>query len=295
MPELLGCLQQDRADCSGQSLLKSFLVAAAHGGDSIHVLNFDVPEDEFHAGFDPQVAARLKFHDGFWDPLNWNGEAELPASPFTLQELQARIGADAGPVTLVLASLSWVLLHSPVTAVCHTFQHFQRHAKSTGLNVQRIIGLLHGDLHEPAIVASICCLAGTVITVSPAPSSEAQAVALILQRRKSRKVVRVSECFTILECFVLKSLGQHQPLLEPAGDEEVKPAAEADPAANLTFNLRLSEEERSAKESLLLPYHLSAEVKSSLLQSHAGVAKVYYEPDAADDLDEEDPDDDLDV
>ena len=35
--------------------------------------------------------------------------------------------------------------------------------------------------------------------------------------------------------------------------------------------------------------------KLSLLQKPAGQAKIFYEPDAADDVDEEDPDDDLDV
>ncbi|XP_030044145.1 elongator complex protein 5 isoform X2 [Microcaecilia unicolor] len=244
---------------------------------------------------DSEVAERLVFHDGFMDPLNWNGEAVLPASPFTLKELRVCIGADASPVTLVLDSLSWILLHNPVSAVCHTFQHFQRQAKSTGLNVRQIIGLLHGDLHKPAVVDSVCCLASTVVTVTQAPSSEAQGTAVVLQRRKSRKIVRATEYFTILEHFALKSLGQHQPLMKLAGEKEETPAAETDPAANLTFNLRLSEEERRAKERVLLPYHLSAEVKSSLLQSHAGVAKIYYEPDAADDVDEEDPDDDLDV
>nr|XP_033781400.1 elongator complex protein 5 [Geotrypetes seraphini] len=285
----------DDVNCCGRSLLKCSLVAAAHEGDSIHILNFDIPENELRAGLDPEVAMRLVFHDGFRDPLNWNRESVLPTSPFTPQELRVCIGADTSPVTLVLDSLSWILLHNPVPAVCHTFQHFQRHAKNTGLNVKRIISLLHGDLHEPAVVASVCCLASTVVTMMPAPSGGAQAAALVLQRKKSRKIVRVTEYFTVLEHFVLKSLDQHQPLLKMAGDKEETPAAEADPAANLTFNLRLSEEERHAKERLLLPYHLSTEMKSSLLQSHAGAAKIYYEPDAADDMDEEDPDDDLDV
>ncbi|MGH0185795.1 UNVERIFIED_CONTAM: hypothetical protein FKN15_019047 [Acipenser sinensis] len=70
---------------------------------------------------------------------------------------------------------------------------------------------------------------------------------------------------------------------------------EDDPAANLTFNLRLSEGERRARENLSLPFTFSEEKKSSLLQPRSGRGRILYEPDASDDFDQEDPDDDLDI
>ncbi|CAG00709.1 unnamed protein product [Tetraodon nigroviridis] len=68
-----------------------------------------------------------------------------------------------------------------------------------------------------------------------------------------------------------------------------------DPAANLTFNLRLSDSELEAKEKLALPFVFSKEKKTALLCSGPGSGQILYEPDANDDYDEEDPDDDLDV
>lgn len=95
-----------------------------------------------------------------------------------------------------------------------------------------------------------------------------------------------------------------------------------DPTTNLTFNLRLSDAEREAKEKLALPFAFSKEKwenffcisnftqyiiesfkysitscyrKTAILHSGPGSGRILYEPDANDDYDQEDPDDDLDV
>ncbi|KAF9085974.1 Elongator complex protein [Mortierella sp. AD031] len=57
----------------------------------------------------------------------------------------------------------------------------------------------------------------------------------------------------------------------------------SDPAANLSFNLNLTEEQRRAKNDTVLPY----------LKTQESTGAIYYEPDAADDFDDDDPDDDL--
>ncbi|KAG0065071.1 hypothetical protein BGZ89_008635 [Linnemannia elongata] len=57
----------------------------------------------------------------------------------------------------------------------------------------------------------------------------------------------------------------------------------SDPAANLSFNLNLTEEQRKAKNDTVLPY----------LKTQESTGAIYYEPDAADDFDDDDPDDDL--
>ncbi|KAF9296607.1 hypothetical protein BGZ74_010247 [Mortierella antarctica] len=57
----------------------------------------------------------------------------------------------------------------------------------------------------------------------------------------------------------------------------------ADPAANLSFNLNLTQEQRQAKNDTVLPY----------LKTQESSGAIYYEPDAADDFDDDDPDDDL--
>eukprot|EP00049_Salpingoeca_infusionum_P003816 m.71168 g.71168 ORF g.71168 m.71168 type:complete len:311 (+) comp12285_c0_seq1:151-1083(+) len=98
--------------------------------------------------------------------------------------------------------------------------------------------------------------------------------------------------------------------------------ASDDPTANLTFNLKLSEQEKKARANISLPYehtgqsapstgqpaaaksgttavpvsasgNTPASGGSSGQKARSGV--IYYEPDEVDDFDDEDPDDDLDL
>ncbi|KAI7860162.1 Elongator complex protein 5 [Circinella umbellata] len=64
-----------------------------------------------------------------------------------------------------------------------------------------------------------------------------------------------------------------------------------DPTANLSFNLSLTDNQRRAKDNVELPYMKVQEQQQQ--QPSSGV--IYYEPDAGDDFDDEDPDDDLDI
>lgn len=72
---------------------------------------------------------------------------------------------------------------------------------------------------------------------------------------------------------------------------------QVDPTTHLTFNLHLSKKEREARDSLILPFQFSSEKQQALLRPRPGQATshIFYEPDAYDDLDQEDPDDDLDI
>ncbi|KAI9491362.1 Elongator complex protein 5 [Zychaea mexicana] len=72
--------------------------------------------------------------------------------------------------------------------------------------------------------------------------------------------------------------------------EDLKPQQQqqVDPMANLPFNLSLTDNQRRAKDNVELPF-----MKVQEQQQPSG--HIYYEPDAGDDFDDEDPDDDLDI
>ncbi|XP_066578612.1 elongator complex protein 5 [Amia ocellicauda] len=286
----------DSAECPARPLLKSFVNAALKRGEQVHVLGFDVSEEELRSGLEVEAAHRLLFHDGYTDPLGWRGRDGPSASHFSAQEIGTRVGQtrDAGPVTLVVDSLSWVLRHSPPAAVCQALQELRR-----GAAAKRIVLLLHSDLHPLGVVGSVCHLASAVVAVAAycgpgGAGGEAgpQGVATSTRRSKSGKVLREEEGFSVGEGFLVQVQGRHP---QPRWTEPEPEDTQADPAANLTFNLRLSEGERQAREKLPLPFAFSSERKSALLQPRSGGGRILYEPDAADDFDQEDPDDDLDV
>lgn len=65
-----------------------------------------------------------------------------------------------------------------------------------------------------------------------------------------------------------------------------------DVLSNLTFNLSLTDEQKKIRDQLQPPYLLDEKTKKIQLEL-GKESKIFYEADANDDLDEEDPDDDL--
>ncbi|KAJ2787328.1 hypothetical protein GGI15_000812 [Coemansia interrupta] len=79
-------------------------------------------------------------------------------------------------------------------------------------------------------------------------------------------------------------------------DTQDQPAMSADPTANLSFNLSLTDKQRRDKANVELPY-LEAQVISDGGVGTGGIggSEIHYQLDNEDDWDDEDPDDDLEI
>lgn len=295
LPELLQGIDaggfliiQDSASYSGRHLLKSFINAALNRDEAVHVIGLEVSEEELKDGLKGSPIQRLYFHNAYTDPLGWTDHPVFTVYRFCLEEVTGLVKqtSQPKPATLVIDSLSWILRHLSPPAVCKTLQQLRK-----GGAVRAIIGLLHVDMHQRGTVGSVCHLATSVINLAPGMKVD-EAVAKITKRSKSGKVMQDEEVFSIKDDLTVMVLSKPSQL----GRKQVDPEEqETDPTANLTFNLRLSDTEREAKEKLALPFVFSKEKKTALLHSHPGSGRILYEPDANDDYDQEDPDDDLDI
>ncbi|XP_041094287.1 elongator complex protein 5 isoform X2 [Polyodon spathula] len=204
---------KDSSECDGRSLLKGFIKAALQRNEPVHVVGFEVSENELRTGLDSGAASRLVFHDGYSDPLQWLGQGKLSVQDYSAQNTRNRISQTDDPklVTLIIDSLSWLLLHTPPTAVCQSLQELSR----GGMKVKRVIALLHSDLHEQGVVGSVCHVATAVVTVTPVSGSvsgeaEPNGIVRTLQRRKTGKVSQEEECYSVREDFsvqILRDLG----------------------------------------------------------------------------------------
>ncbi|XP_061620588.1 elongator complex protein 5 [Phyllopteryx taeniolatus] len=268
---------QDSCSYSGRRLLWSFIKAALNRAEVVHVLSFEVSEDELKNGLQESPIERLHFHNAYSDPLGWTSRGAFTVDQFCVERVAqlAKQSSRVKPPILVIDSLSWVLRHVSPPAVCKTLQQLKN-----GGFVGNLISLLHSDMHPRGMVGSLCQLATSVITVAAGGDQ-----AKITRRLKSGKVLQDEELFSIKDDLTV--VGQSKPSRADPQEQE------ADPTANLTFNLRLSDTERDAKEKLALPFVFSKEKKAALLHTSSG--RIVYEPDANDDYDQEDPDDDLDV
>ncbi|XP_053749472.1 elongator complex protein 5 isoform X2 [Panthera pardus] len=279
----------------GRSLLKALIKKAALGGEQVHILGCEVSEEEFRAGFDSSINSRLVYYDLFRDPLNWaqTGEA-LPGGPLgALQAMCKR--TDPGPVTVALDSLSWLLLRLPCAALCQALCAMSRqHAcRGGGPAAEQlcVLGLLHRELHGPGPTGALSSLAQTEVTLG---GTAGQASAHILCRRPRQRPPLETLWFSVLPDLSLDLQGGPPLESQPHPDPHTP---QVEPASHLTFNLHLSKREREAKDSLTLPFQFSSEKQQALLRPGPGPAtsRIFYEPDAFDDLDPEDPDGDLDV
>uniref|UniRef100_A0A8C5Y1B5 Elongator complex protein 5 n=1 Tax=Microcebus murinus TaxID=30608 RepID=A0A8C5Y1B5_MICMU len=267
MDSLLGLgglmLLRDSVEWEGRSLLKALIKKSALSGEQVHILGCEVSEEEFREGFDSDINNRLVYHDFFRDPLNWSKTGEtLPGGPLGALTAMCK-RTDPGPVTIALDSLSWLLLHLPCTTLCQTLHALSHQnscpSDSSPVGQVRVLGLLHEELHGPGPVGALSSLAQTEVALGGTMS---QTSAHILCRRPRQR-----------------------------------PTHQVDPTTHLTFNLHLSKEEREARDSLTLPFQFSSEKQQALLRPGPGQATshIFYEPDTYDDLDQEDPDDDLDI
>lgn len=279
---------QDSCCYSGRNLLKGLISTALNRDEAVHVLAFDVSEEELKDGLKASVTQRLYIHNAYIDPLGWSDHPAFTVQQFGSQELTYLIkqASHPKPAVLVIDSLSWILRHANPPSVCKTLQQLKK-----GGAVRAIIGLLHADMHQKGTVGSVCHLATLVITVTPGMKGD-EAVAKITKRSKSGKVMQDEEIFSISEDLTVTVQSK---ICNPGQKQNDNDEQQVDPTANLTFNLRLSETEREAKGKLALPFVFSKEKKTALLHSGPGSGRILYEPDANDDYDQEDPDDDLDV
>ncbi|XP_014444567.1 elongator complex protein 5 isoform X2 [Tupaia chinensis] len=241
------------------------------------------------------ILYKVVYHDFFRDPLNWSktGEA-FPAGPLAALRAVCRRTAP-GPATIALDSLSWLLLHLPCTTLCQTLHTLSPQGSCPGASTPaeqvHVLGLLHEELHGPGPVGALSSLAQAEVTLG---GTAGQASAHVLHRRPQQRPTNKTHWFSILPDFSLDL--QEGPLLE----SQLHPDPHThlvDPMAHLTFNLHLSEKEREARDSLTLPFQFSSEKQQALLHRRPGPASshIFSEPDAYDDLDQEDPDDDLDI
>jgi len=202
----------------------------------------------------------------------------INADPFKLfQEVQNRPKSHSKSI-LVIDSLSLLLLLHPEKFYreLHRLLHFN---KSDGIQCQ-VICLLHDDVIPSGRKISLMYerLASTNIYIS---QQNKQLQTTTVHRKASGRTIEVVELLYFDQSLNLVTK-EVVKVKESHSEDDNKDWMTKD----VTFKLELEEKEKQARSELVLPY---------LKKQTEGTGEIYYEPDATDDWDEEDPDDDLDI
>ncbi|OZJ03113.1 hypothetical protein BZG36_03370 [Bifiguratus adelaidae] len=186
----------------------------------------------------------------------------------------------------------------------------------------RLLVLFHHDLptpiassSKPSISATLQHLSDAIITLPPPPAPSTSVIAGYVADEPFRYIhveanqwdkaqnctvewVRRSGKVIFDKCLVQVKNGRLHVMHLPEQkvvEEEVSRSDTPEGMSNLSFNLSLTDEQRKAKENLILPYTKVIGNRQDEVNVNEKKQDVsfFYEPDAADDFDEEDPDDDL--
>ncbi|XP_077998454.1 elongator complex protein 5-like isoform X2 [Glandiceps talaboti] len=283
----------------GRTLLKSFTKSLASRVDEVHIFHFDTAPEVFRTGFDEITKTKLHSHDGWSDPLMWR-ETPKPADadnklylsePLDLMShIREHKQASSRKVAVIVDSLTPVLVHKSLPFVCKAlYQLYNSEDDVEGFEIIQTLCLVHGDVHDERVLSSLQHIASSTLALTPNASiasfhEEPYGFSNTVHKKSSGKVIIKNEGYSVVDDLRLITF-------DPSKLSTPTVKRQPDPTANLTFNLNLTDTERQARSKVILPYTIAQEKRMPQLKS----GQIFYEPDEADDFDDEDPDDDLDI
>jgi len=288
---------QDSLKQSGLHLLKAF---AQHAVDSrenhVHILCYEHSTRKMKSGLRNICEDYVHFHDCFTDHRGWIESREKENLKCDVQAKDNSVLSvlKYSPVTstngcIVIIDSLTPLIYSVGFTRCYREFHSLLARSTKGVTVSQVVCLVHEDTLPDAHVTlpQLCHLATSSIRIGPStPLSRGNPIASVTHKKQGGKVVRHVECYSVDTDNKVKIEVLTEVMPTNIGvNKDVGEDSDL-PHDLTTFKLSLGQQEREARSQLVLPY--------LRVNSEKG-GRVFYQPDAADDLDEEDPDDDLDI
>jgi len=235
------------------------------------------------------VSGKLRIVDGFSNPFGWkqnNGNSkpnvvscshisQLPSLKTIIANQLNEFGEEKQAQSVIfIDSLSTLLAHSPLDAV-------SRFVMSISQLRAKLICILHEDILSLEELSKLRYLFSTNATLSAPVLNNVSLSISISHKHSNGKITNSVEHFKV--GGINPTLLEYIPMRKEREGSSVSEKKKLDPTANLTFNLKLTDEEKSAKDSVMLPYthHLKKQ------EEEIGT------PDSDEEF--EDPDDDLDI
>lgn len=294
-------LIQDTIEESGYPLATCCLKSLSSRFDQVHLLCFDISPQTFKKVLPEETLSRCTFHDFSSDPLGWleNGHVSVKSTDF-IHSLQKhptlRNSCSQGQqIAVMLCSITNLLIHRSPSYTCRLLHRLVDTYTSpfSGVTVGQVVCVVHSDLHGEHLLSQLAYIATSVITLQNNSTSNTFMNCHVLHHKTTGKILQINEQFRLSPTYELKDLMVVKPAAVSVTDEH-----QPDPTANLTFKLNLTDKEKSDRSRQVLPHikiqNLPQEIKTSCEEGEGG-GQIFYEPDDADDFDEEDPDDDLDI
>lgn len=279
---------EDNSVAQGRGLLLSFIANLSQRVDEVHIVCYDGRSQDIQLLV---PGTNIKIYKAYKDLLNWDGNDDVNVSVDIVKYIKEKNSFHGNKkIAIVIDSISQLILYRSASYTCQVI-HRLANTQCLGCEVEQVVCLLHHDLHDDSSCSLIDHTASTVIRLKSSKSEKYNHCCEILHKKISGKITEINENFNISENFEVKDIVEVSKVISlPTGDD-----AQVDPAANLTFNLTLTDKEKEARSKVVLPYTYDKQRQEATLNKSVGEGKIFYQPDEIDDFDEEDPDDDLDI
>lgn len=177
--------------------------------------------------------------------------------------------------TIIINNLSFWILYCGLQRVYKELLQLSREHK--------VITTISHDTLDQETEDTILLLPDLILSLSPDPEDPLSGTLMEVLRQSSGRTEKKTQRYSLL-----KSESSFK--LDISKIEEKPAAAPESNSHNITFELGLSEREKSARDATELPYTHNSTDKTEESAGH-----IHYVPDEVDDWDDEDPDDDLDI
>lgn len=248
------CLIADTVSQSGLSLLKCFMVSIARRYETIKLILSENSAKNFLTGLDGDTVSKTMVYDGWSDPC---GIFENMEDLF--EKVEMDLALLDSPAVVFIHTLSHSLLHKPLSVVCAYLLRLSSHK-----SCNQLIVTVHADLHSEGVIAQLEHVASTIVNVK-----EDMQCAVLL-KKTSGKIIRSLEEVTIKDDYILEScvpvIAGKLSTMSVKGDEHV-----AGPSDHMPFKILLSDQEKQARNRLVLPY---AQVRDKRRQANAALEKA---------------------
>lgn len=268
-------LISDSADVCGRGVIYALLKSHLLAGSDVFYLATALSPNKIKAFIEDEgFSGKVKYYDGYSDPCGWENRDSCVLLSESLYQI---FGGDdtvrSKKSVLVIDKLDDLINHQDSLNLIRNL-----HKLSSGENVEQLVVYCGRDCVPGDMISAISHIASATIHIEPRSPCRCK----VLLRKPSGKIVQTCEEFTLTPDLQLQG---NRIVEKDSAPQAESSDADAILAAQTTFNLSLTEDQRKSKNMLLLPH--------TRVQSSGG--QIHYTPDDADDWDDEDPDDDLDI
>ncbi|XP_009859308.2 elongator complex protein 5 [Ciona intestinalis] len=290
----------DSLDVTGTTLFHSFVTTRCKN-TVVHVFLFETHPEDFLTSLKSTNHGNIVIYDFYTDPLNWDDGENTILKSFVFSKTIENPASHTDQFIVAIDGVGMYLNNHPANQLYQDLQRLKQNPQ-----LEQCILLIHSDEIDQGVKKSVEYLSNAVLSLSNEELEVERAqdktafvrrprnnvmVCQTIFKKLNGKMLQFDEEIKIASDFQVSAMKWSLPNHNEPREPIPPPSDEPSVVSDLSFNLKLSNEEKKQRGKLVMPY---TQAKLAVKMEEKTSGEIIYELDDVDDYDEEDPDDDLD-